>query len=133
MDPVIAASLKEAASIGKSKFNKFVVSRIQNASKPLSDVILFTFTSKPSTGLRRSTEKLENSKANTGLIARMFMSLQTRPSTNIDDFFKYENQCEPPSLSVQGKLRIGTKSDILNCLPGMPDTKEASVVVSWLQ
>ena len=50
-------------------------------------------------------------------------------------FFKYENQREPPSLSDRGKLRSGTKSDILSCLPGMPGpgrtpaAREASVVV----
>ena len=50
-------------------------------------------------------------------------------------FFKYENQREPPSLSDRGKLRSGTKSDILGCLPGMPGpgrtlaAREASVVV----
>jgi len=50
-------------------------------------------------------------------------------------FIKYENQREPPSLSDQGKLRSGTKSDILGCLPGMlglgraPAATVASVVV----
>jgi len=39
MDPEIAKSLKEAANIGKSKFSEFVVSRIEKATKPLSDVI----------------------------------------------------------------------------------------------
>jgi len=65
----------------------------------------------------------------------MFMSLQARPNANADDFFKYENQHEPPSLSNGGKLRSGIKSDILGCLPGLPGpgrtpaAREASVVV----
>ena len=37
--PEIAASLKEAASIGKFKFSEFAVSRLEKATKPLSDVI----------------------------------------------------------------------------------------------
>jgi len=65
----------------------------------------------------------------------MFMSLQARPNADADDFFKYENQREPPSLSNRGKLRSGTKSDILGCLPAMsgpgrtPAAREATLVV----
>ena len=35
---------------------------------------------------------------------------------NIDEFFEHENQACPPSLSHMGKLRTGTKSDLLGCL-----------------
>ena len=31
-------------------------------------------------------------------------------------FFSHENQPVPPSLSSLGRLRIGTKSDLLSCL-----------------
>ena len=31
-------------------------------------------------------------------------------------FFAHENQASPPSLSLGGKLRSGTKADLLNCL-----------------
>ena len=59
MDPEIALSLKEAANIGNSNFTEFVVSRIEKATKPLSDVIqrsnLFTFTSRPPTDLKAPT------------------------------------------------------------------------------
>ena len=83
--------------------------------------------------LKKGASKLESAKANTALVTKLFMSLQAR--LDIDDFFKHENQREPPSLSDQGKLRSGTKSDIRGCLPGMsgpgpsPSAKEASVVV----
>ena len=55
--------------------------------------------------------------------------------TYIDAFFKHENQREPPSLSDRGKLRQGTKSDFIACLPGMPAPgrykaiKEVTVVI----
>ena len=69
MDPEIAQSLKEAANIGKSKFTEFVASRIEKATKPLSDVIqrsnLYTFTNKPPTDLKKGSDKLGSSKANT--------------------------------------------------------------------
>jgi len=124
MDPYIVQSLKDAANIGKSKFTEFVVSRIEKATKPFSHVIqrsnLFTFTNRPPTHLKKGSDKLGSAKANTALITRMFMSLQARPNADICNFFKYENQREPPSLSDRGKLRSGTKSDIVSCLPGMP-------------
>ena len=35
---------------------------------------------------------------------------------NLEEFFKHENQPAPPSLSAMGKLRVGQKSDLLQCL-----------------
>ena len=31
-------------------------------------------------------------------------------------FFTHENQPEPPSISSQGRIRLGTKSDLLHCI-----------------
>ncbi|KAL8607832.1 hypothetical protein ACOMHN_005387 [Nucella lapillus] len=51
------------------------------------------------------------------------------------EFFKHENRREPPSLTQDGKLRMGTKSVVVTCLPSMPDpgrsieAKEATVRV----
>ncbi|XP_076158119.1 uncharacterized protein LOC143140875 [Alosa pseudoharengus] len=139
IDHEISNSLREAPNIGKAMFIEFVRDRIEKATKPLSDVIpranLLTFTNRPPVDLKKGASKLGSAKANTALVTKLFMSLQARPDLNIDDFFKHENQHEPPSLSDQGKLRSGTKSDILRCLPGMPgpgpspSAKEASVVV----
>jgi len=100
------------------------VRRIEKAIKLLSDVIEkiqpVHLYHRPPTDLKKGTDKLGSSKANTTLITKMFMSLQARPNADADDFFKYENQREPPSQLDRGKLRSGTKSDILGCFPGMP-------------
>ena len=64
-----------------------------------------------------------------------FLSLQARPEADIDAFFKHENQREPPSFSDRGKLRQGTKSNSIACLPAIPApgrskaVKEATVVI----
>lgn len=139
MDPEIINCLREAPKTGQTKFREFVNTRIEVATKPLSDIIprtnLFTFAKRPPIDLKKGSDKLGTAKANTALITKMFMSLQSRPDAEILEFFKHENQREPPSLSDRGKLRSGTKSDILACLPGMPTSgrspavKEASVVV----
>ena len=66
------------------------------------------------------------------------MFLQARPEADVDAFFKHANQREPPSLSDRGKLRQGTKSDIIACLPGMPApgrskaVKEATVFILYM-
>ena len=139
MDPEIANCLREAPIIGKAMFTDFMENRIEKATKPFSDVIrrtnLFTFANRPPADLKKGADKLGSAKANTALITKLFMSLQARPDADIEDFFKHENQREPPSLSDRGKLRSGTKSDILGCIPGMPGpsrspaAREASVVV----
>ena len=74
MDPEIALSVNEAANIGKSKLTEFVVSRIEKATNPLSDVIqrsnLFTFTNRPPTDLKKGTDKLGSSKFTTSTSQR---------------------------------------------------------------
>ena len=106
---------------------EYVRDRIENASKPLSDVIpkanlkLNTFSNRPPPDLKNGADKLGSAKVNTTLVTKLFISLQARPDVDIDEFFKHENQREPPSLSDRGKLRSGTKSDILVCLPNMTD------------
>ena len=49
------------------------------------------------------------------LVTQLFLSLQSRPDANMSDFFRFENQREPPSLADRGWLRAGKKSDILQC------------------
>lgn len=139
MDPAITDSLKKAPGLGNAMYTEFVSERIEKAVKPLSDVIpranVFTFSNRPHADIKKGSDKLGSAKSNAALIAKLFISLQARPDADLDDFFRHENQREPPSLSDQGRLRFGTKSDILGCLPGMPvaghsvATKEATVVI----
>ena len=35
---------------------------------------------------------------------------------DLDEFFQHKNQRFPPALSNMGKMRSGTKSDLVNCL-----------------
>ncbi|KAL8579778.1 hypothetical protein ACOMHN_066426 [Nucella lapillus] len=51
----------------------------------------------------------------------MFMSHLARPESDMAEFFKHENRREHPSLTQDGKLRTGTKSVVVTCLPSMPD------------
>ena len=139
MDPEVSKSLQELPTIGKSMYLKFVKERIEECTIPLSDVIpkakLYTFLQLPPVKLDKGTDKLASCKASAAIVTQMFVSLQARPDSNMDEFFMHENSRDPPSLSNKGKLRAGTKSQILGCLPGMPahgknaTVKQASVVI----
>lgn len=139
MDPEITKSLRGASEVGKTMFTEFVRDRIENCTKPLSDVIpranVFTFANRPPSDLKKGASKLSSTKKDTALVVKMFMSLLSRPEEDMADFFRHENSRDPPALSEGGKLRSGTKSEILECLPGMPPpgrneaTKQASVLI----
>ena len=49
------------------------------------------------------------------LFSKLYVACQVRDG-NLEEFFTYENQSCPPSLSDRGKLRLGKKSDVLHCL-----------------
>ena len=55
-------------------------------------------------------------KEDCSLFGRLYIACQTRDG-NLDEFFSYENQPWPPSLSDPGQLRGGQKADLLKCLP----------------
>ena len=102
MDPVIVNCLREASNIGKAMFTEYVGDRTETCSKPLSDVTpranLYTFSNRPHVDLKKGANKLGSATANAALITKLFLSLVGRPDGNVDDFFRHENQLEPPSL-----------------------------------
>ena len=63
----------------------------------------------------------------------MFVPLQAQPKSDMSEFFKYKNSRFLPAISDRGNLRSGTKSQIIDCFPGIPmpsknpATKNASV------
>ena len=65
----------------------------------------------------RSKHQLLSLKSDCSLFSSLYISRQRRDGY-LDEFFSHENQAYPPSLS-SGKLRLGTKSDIVNCLESL--------------
>ena len=103
---------------GKNLHKTFVEERLINGSVSITDTIKRV--SLPTFVKHRETKGKKSNicvlKQNTSLVSHLFIFLQSRPDADIDDFFKFENQKEPPSLSDKGKLRSGKKSDIIECL-----------------
>ncbi|KAG0717220.1 hypothetical protein GWK47_008187 [Chionoecetes opilio] len=54
---------------------------------------------------------------------RLYIASQTRDG-DLAEFFRHENQACPPSLSQLGKLRLGTKSDLLMCLESCAEVRD---------
>ena len=65
-------------------------------------------------------------KNDCNLFSRLYIACQTRDG-DLDTFFTHENQSTPPSLSLGGKIRLGTKADLLHCLE-LKETHNTPVV-----
>ena len=105
---------------GETLMREYVEVRVEKAEVPVSDVVsrpgMYTFNNRP------SVKPSKGNPANQGLklVTQMFMSLQARPEADMLDFFSHENQREPPNISDNGKLNQGSKSNLLDHLPGIP-------------
>ena len=62
-----------------------------------------------------SKSKLENLKDDCNLFSRLFISCQSR-QCDLQVFFEHENQKFPPSLSQNGSLNTGVKSQLMSIL-----------------
>ena len=63
----------------------------------------------------KTSELVSSLKRDRNLFSRLYVASQFRDG-NLDEFFSHENQPCSPSLSDRGKLKLGTKSDIVRCL-----------------
>ena len=61
-------------------------------------------------------------KSDRNVFSRLFVASQFRDG-NLNDYFSHKNQPCPPSLSARGKLKLGTKSDIVRCLEDAPENQ----------
>ena len=91
--------------------------RLVERSMPISEPfkknkLLF---SRPPSPTKSNTSLLIMSlKNHVSIFSRLYIVCQSRDG-NLDKFFHHENQACPPSLSLHGKLRLGNKSDLLQC------------------
>ena len=75
--------------------------------------------------------KLAAIRNDCSLFSRLYIACQTR-SGDLDSFFAHENQPAPPSLSNDGNLRFGAKSDLLPCLEGLVTSHQECPAVDAL-
>ena len=59
--------------------------------------------------------KLQSVKTDCQLFSKLYIGCQSRDG-DLDEFFSHENQGSPPSLSDCGRIRSGTKCDLIHCM-----------------
>lgn len=118
-DEVAKATVKNSFETGKKQFADFVTARLEMQSTDFWDPIksnnFVIFKEKPPARVSKAAQKYKLLKNDCQLFSRLFIGCTNR-SSNLDEFFEYENQPFPISISENGHIRLGTKSDILECL-----------------
>jgi len=118
-DITVSDSILHAEQIGRDQMEEFFSDRIKGTISiftPLPRNKLHMFGYSPATKRKPSSSlKMSELKTDCELFSRLYIACQSRDG-DLDEFFKHENQPYPPSLSQHGKLRIGSKSDLLSCL-----------------
>ncbi len=129
VSPDVVLSLKKITPTGESQFSQFVEERLRKGSKALNETIprnkFSLFTKKAKRNFSKNAGKLKTAKQDTRLFARLYVGCQSRDG-DLEDFFAHENQSSPPAISESGKLRSGTKSDLVQCLMEDVDTEDES-------
>ena len=108
---LLVTSLTQLQNLGKDLHAEFVSHTNEQVTSPITNTLkrqeVLTFASRP-VHTKKGT-KSGSSQRNSSLITKPFLSLQSRPDADMEEFFRYENQREPPRLSNQGSLRSDNK------------------------
>ena len=119
VDPRVSDTIRNIQTTGQQQYDDFVDERLKKRTKPLSDTIKQNrfplFGTQPVRNVSKQKQQITSLKQNCSLFSKLYISCQVR-SGNLEEFFRHENQPCPQSLSNQGKLRHGTKSDLIGCL-----------------
>ena len=93
-----------------------VCERLEKSEVSFTDsikrVALQTFAKRTDTK-SKDNDKVNVLKKDVPMVSHLFHICSPRQDFDLDKFFKYENQREPPSLSDKGKLRSVKKSDMI--------------------
>ena len=120
LDASVGETVRNAEKLGKEQYQEFVDERLIQGKIPITEVIsknkLALFSRPPVKRPSKQKMQIASLKSDCALFSRLYVACQTRDG-DLDKFFTYENQAAPPSLSVGGGLRLGTKANLLQCLP----------------
>ena len=128
-DPAVIDTLRQIKSLGQEQYDTYVNERLVSQTKPITDPIkrnnLPLFNRPPVREKSRAQLQRSSLKNDCSLFSRLYTASQIR-SGDLDKFFQHENQAYPPALSQMGKLRTGTKSDLVGCLEDLVPTQDLS-------
>ncbi len=118
-------TVRNIREIGRNQYHLFVKERLVDKSKSLKDPIkrkkLQLFSTKTKTTVK-SKQDLVFAKNDSELFSRLYIACQTRDG-DLDEFFRHENRAYPPALSQDGRLRFGTKADLLGSLEQLVESR----------
>lgn len=114
----VTNSYQNLRHIGEAQYKEYENDMLSTGNKSIIDPV-----NKNNLPLfRKRTQKLESKKlqmaelqSDVNLFGQLYIANQLR-NGDIENFFSHENHAYPPALSEFGKLRTGSKSDLLNCL-----------------
>ena len=124
-DPAVLKTVHSAKCIGQNQFDTFTKECLIHRTKSIDDTIhrnKLPLFGTPASKESKGKQQLNSLKCDVELFSRLYIGCQTRDG-NLDEFFRHENQACPPSLSVAGKLHLGTKSDMLVCMEGLSEAQ----------
>ena len=119
-DPSVVQTVRQIEKSGQDIYRQFVEQRLVKREKKVFDPIKKNVISLFRTPSAKTPSKEKSSfslvKIDSTLFSRLYISCQIRGG-NVEDFFKHKNQRFSPSLSQNGSVRLGSKSDLLSkCL-----------------
>ena len=113
-------SMMSAKQLGIKQYRAFVDSRIfSNSNAAITDMItknnLPLFHSHVQREHSKSYSKVVALKRDCYLFSRLYIACQSRKA-DLAQFIMHENRPEPPFVFFQGRIQLGTKSDLLHCI-----------------
>ena len=118
--PNIVKSINEIKRVGKEQVDQFVKERLVTKAKdidaPIKKNKLSLFSSGNTISSQNSSKNEKKElKRDRKLFAQLFITAQVRGG-DVQELFQHETRREPPSLSKEGEIRSGNKTDLLPCL-----------------
>ncbi|XP_048003917.1 uncharacterized protein LOC125240114 [Leguminivora glycinivorella] len=124
----VTSTIRTIEERGEAQYLNFCKERL-NSGKSLHEPIkqnkysLFTtHHTKARKSISKTKSKITGLKNDCSLFSKLYIATCEHRTGNLESFFSHENQPTPPSLSAMGKLRSGTKADLLKSLTSLSDS-----------
>ena len=125
-DPNVVDTVHQIEKL-KEQYDTYVKERLVSQTKPISDPIkkidLPLFRRPPVREKTKSQLQVTSLRNDCSLLSRLYIASQVC-NGNLDEFFEHKNQAYPPALSQNGKLRSGSKLDLVGCLEDLVTSQE---------
>ncbi|KAK0039757.1 hypothetical protein Bpfe_030812 [Biomphalaria pfeifferi] len=112
VDAAVHKTLSNIHKTGVAQYNEFMQERLVNMTKPVSAPIRrnnFILIAGAKRKKRSAPQyRISSLKSDCYLFSRLYVACQTR-NGGLTDFFSYENQSAPPSLSCDGRMRVSSR------------------------